>query len=85
MGSSDWVAAADALDRGLDLWRGSAFEDIEDSAVIRGVRVRLDEQRLVALETRAEALLAAGTRRRLRRNWNPWSRRIRSARACGRS
>lgn len=60
MGSGDWAAAADALDRGLRLWRGSAFEDIEDSAVIRGARVRLDEQRLVALETRAEALLASG-------------------------
>jgi DNA-binding SARP family transcriptional activator len=60
MGSSHWVAAAEAIDRGLHLWRGSAFEDIEDSALIRGVRVRLDEQRLVALETRAEALLAAG-------------------------
>lgn len=60
MGSSDWAAAAGALDRGLRLWRGSAFEDIEDSALIRGVRVRLDEQRLVALEARAEALLAAG-------------------------
>ncbi|NUR86406.1 MAG: AfsR/SARP family transcriptional regulator, partial [Nonomuraea sp.] len=45
---------AELLGRALDLWRGDPYADVPVPAP------HLEEQRLVALEDRAEALLAAG-------------------------
>ncbi|MGW4352166.1 AfsR/SARP family transcriptional regulator [Nocardia sp. NPDC004582] len=52
--------AAACFDTGLELWRGEAFVDAEESEVLRAAAVRLSEQRLEAVELRADALLALG-------------------------
>ncbi|TDC24725.1 AfsR/SARP family transcriptional regulator [Streptomyces sp. 8K308] len=48
------------LDEALGLWRGPAFAEYADAAFSRPVAARLDEQRLTALELRAEARLELG-------------------------
>jgi DNA-binding SARP family transcriptional activator len=53
------------LDEALSLWRGPAFADVEPSATVRSAADRLAELRLVALESRADALLAGGRHREL--------------------
>ncbi|MGB7447712.1 MAG: BTAD domain-containing putative transcriptional regulator [Ornithinimicrobium sp.] len=49
----------DRLDAALVLWRGPAWGDLADD-LARGEATRLEEQRLQALESRAESLLAQG-------------------------
>ncbi|NDL57927.1 tetratricopeptide repeat protein [Phytoactinopolyspora sp. XMNu-373] len=48
------------LTQALALWRGPALGDVADMEFARGSIVRLDEQRLVALEDLAEARLELG-------------------------
>ncbi|MBA9005062.1 BTAD domain-containing putative transcriptional regulator [Thermomonospora cellulosilytica] len=48
------------LDEALGLWRGPAFADFADEEFARAAAVRLEEQRLAALEDRAEARLELG-------------------------
>ncbi|MER7623833.1 BTAD domain-containing putative transcriptional regulator [Streptomyces sp. NPDC126503] len=51
------------LSEALGLWRGPAFADFRDEPFVREVVARLDEQRLDALEERAEARLELGEHR----------------------
>jgi DNA-binding SARP family transcriptional activator len=48
------------VDEALNLWRGPAYAEFQDQAWARGEISRLDELRLLAVERRAEALLALG-------------------------
>ena len=48
------------LDEALGWWRGPAYADFTDRPWARAEITRLDELRLLAVEKRAEALLAAG-------------------------
>ena len=48
------------LDAALALWRGPAYVEVADRRWARGEIDRLDELRLLAVERRAEALLALG-------------------------
>ncbi|MBB5490932.1 BTAD domain-containing putative transcriptional regulator [Nocardiopsis metallicus] len=59
------AARAKVLTRALDLWRGPAYADFEDESVIRASASRLDEERVEALEARAEALVEAGEHARV--------------------
>jgi len=54
------VAAAEALRAGLAIWRGRALSDLGAVAFAADAAVRLEEQRLDALEQRIEADLTAG-------------------------
>ena len=56
----DPAAAADALRRGLALWRGPPLADLAFEPFAPAAAARLEEQRLAALESRVEADLAAG-------------------------
>ncbi len=56
----DPAAAADALRRGLALWRGPPLADLAFEPFAQAAAARLEEQRLAALESRVEADLAAG-------------------------
>ncbi|MFI7449269.1 BTAD domain-containing putative transcriptional regulator [Nonomuraea sp. NPDC049714] len=53
-------ARADLLADALALWRGPAYADFRDEEFARIAAVRLDEQRLTALEEQAEARLELG-------------------------
>ena len=53
------------LDQALGLWRGPALADFDTVPSARAEAGRLEEQRLAALESRAEALLACGRHRDL--------------------
>uniref|UniRef100_UPI003F49960A BTAD domain-containing putative transcriptional regulator n=1 Tax=Nonomuraea bangladeshensis TaxID=404385 RepID=UPI003F49960A len=53
-------AKADVLTKALDLWRGPAFADFAYEDFVRPAANRLEEQRLAALEMRAEARLELG-------------------------
>jgi DNA-binding SARP family transcriptional activator len=57
--------AAAALRDALALWRGPALADIGDVPFAANERVRLEEERLAALEARIEADLAVGAHRNL--------------------
>ena len=46
------------LDAGLALWRGPAFADFGDHAIVRTEAARLEDLRLAAVESRVDALLA---------------------------
>ncbi|GLW05779.1 SARP family transcriptional regulator [Microtetraspora sp. NBRC 13810] len=48
------------LTAALELWRGPAFADFGDDSFARRVAGRLEEDRLAAVEERAEALLESG-------------------------
>ncbi|MDR2987193.1 MAG: AfsR/SARP family transcriptional regulator, partial [Nocardiopsaceae bacterium] len=48
------------LSDALALWRGPAFADFEDEPFATAAAIRLTEERLVALEDRADARLAVG-------------------------
>lgn len=48
------------LAEALDLWRGPAFADVPDSPTVRAEADRLDEARIVALESRIDADLELG-------------------------
>jgi DNA-binding SARP family transcriptional activator/pimeloyl-ACP methyl ester carboxylesterase/class 3 adenylate cyclase len=61
----DAASAVQLLDQALALWRGSALADIDSVPSVRSAAGRLDEERLAALESRGEALLACGRHRDL--------------------
>lgn len=56
----DPVAALDRLDAALGEWRGDAFAEFAETEWIRPEAVRLEELRLVAVETRIDAQLRVG-------------------------
>ncbi|MGA4543426.1 ATP-binding protein [Uniformispora flossi] len=57
---TDPAAALAALDAALALWRGDAYADFPDLAALREDADRLDELRLLAAESRLDALTALG-------------------------
>ena len=65
LAAGDGALAARRLDEALGLWRGAALADVDDAPFARGGGARLEEQRLAALESRAEARLACGGHREL--------------------
>jgi len=65
LAAGDGAAAARYLDQALGLWRGPALADFDTVPSARAEAARLEEQRLAALESRAEALLACGRHRDL--------------------
>jgi DNA-binding SARP family transcriptional activator/pimeloyl-ACP methyl ester carboxylesterase len=65
LAAGDAATAAEHLDRALALWRGPALAGFDTVPSARAEAGRLEEQRLAALETRAEALLACGKHRDL--------------------
>jgi len=65
LAAGDAATAAQRLDLALSLWRGPALSDLDSVPAARTEAARLDEKRLAALETRAEALLACGRHREL--------------------
>jgi DNA-binding SARP family transcriptional activator/pimeloyl-ACP methyl ester carboxylesterase len=65
LAAGDAVTAASRLDQALDLWRGPALAGLEAVPSVRAEAGRLEEERLAALESRAEALLACGRHRDL--------------------
>src|SRR5262245_645648 len=54
------LVAEGALDEALRLWRGPALADLRSTPHLANVAARLDEQRLDAVEARAEARLSRG-------------------------
>ncbi|MFB6441087.1 BTAD domain-containing putative transcriptional regulator [Streptomyces sp. NPDC056411] len=58
--SGEPAAAAATLSEALALWRGPALADVLDMGFARTEASRLDELRLIALESRIEADLAVG-------------------------
>ncbi|GAA2735250.1 AfsR/SARP family transcriptional regulator [Actinocorallia aurantiaca] len=58
--TTDARARVSLLDEALDLWRGPAYADVLDEPFARAAISRLDEERLTALEARAEAQLELG-------------------------
>ena len=50
--------ALDRFDAALAMWRGAAYEDVQDQSLARAEAARLDELRLAAIESRVEAILA---------------------------
>jgi hypothetical protein len=65
LAAGDGALAARRLDEALGLWRGPALADVDDAPFARAAATRLEEKRLAALESRAEALLACGRHREL--------------------
>ena len=65
LAAGDASTAAERLDQALSLWRGPALSDLDTVPAARTQAARLEEKRLAALETRAEALLACGRHREL--------------------
>ena len=53
-------ASVSRLDEALDLWRGTAYADLDDAPAVVAERAHLEELRLVALEDRAVARLSLG-------------------------
>jgi predicted ATPase/DNA-binding SARP family transcriptional activator len=64
-GAEDPRSKVTLLADALALWRGPAYADFADEEFARTAVVRLDEQRLTALEEHAEARLALGEHRLL--------------------
>jgi DNA-binding SARP family transcriptional activator len=60
-GDGDPAARAGRLRSALDLWRGPALADVAESRFTSAAAGRLEELRLLALERRIEADLAAGS------------------------
>lgn len=58
--AGDVKGAASDLRSALALWQGEAFADLDDVPALHAARVRLDEERMHALEERIEADLDAG-------------------------
>jgi DNA-binding SARP family transcriptional activator len=54
------ATAAQLLEEGLGLWRGSPFVDLENDPTVEGVRQRLDQVRLDVSRDRIDAELALG-------------------------
>jgi DNA-binding SARP family transcriptional activator/pimeloyl-ACP methyl ester carboxylesterase len=65
LAAGDTVAAARRLDEALGLWRGPALADVDAAPSARAEAGRLEEKRLAAEESRAEARLACGRHREL--------------------
>ena len=65
LAAGDASTAAERLDQALSLWHGHALSDVDTVPAARTEAARLEEIRLAALETRAEALLACGRHREL--------------------
>ncbi len=65
LAAGDAVTAAQRLDQALQLWRGPALADLDAAPFARAEAGRLEEERLAALESRAEALLDCGRHRDL--------------------
>src|SRR5580658_91531 len=65
LAAGDAATAATRLDQALALWRGPALAGFDTVPAARAEAGRLEEQRLAALESRAEALLAGGRHRDL--------------------
>jgi DNA-binding SARP family transcriptional activator/pimeloyl-ACP methyl ester carboxylesterase len=65
LAAGDGALAARRLDEALGLWRGAALADVDDAPFAQAEARRLEERRLAALESRAEALLACGGHREL--------------------
>ncbi|MFE2866616.1 BTAD domain-containing putative transcriptional regulator [Embleya sp. NPDC059259] len=65
LGEGDPAGAAETLGRALALWRGPALADAADASFAIGSAARLAEQRLGAIEDRAQAQLALGRSRGL--------------------
>ncbi|MEU7644445.1 BTAD domain-containing putative transcriptional regulator [Streptomyces huasconensis] len=59
-GAADARVRVDLLTSALELWRGPAYADFGDAEFVRASARRLAEQRLSALEERAEARVALG-------------------------
>lgn len=60
VGARHWAEASAALAAALACWRGPALADLRDSARLSAAAVRLDEQRLAALEALFDARLESG-------------------------
>jgi len=60
LADGDPAAAVRLLDEALRLWRGPALAGLDDAPSTRAEAARLEEERLAALESRAEALLGCG-------------------------
>jgi DNA-binding SARP family transcriptional activator/pimeloyl-ACP methyl ester carboxylesterase len=65
LAGGDAATAAQRLDQALQLWRGPALADLDAAPFARAEAGRLEEERLAALESRAEALLDCGRHRDL--------------------
>jgi DNA-binding winged helix-turn-helix (wHTH) protein len=65
LAAGEAALAAQRLDEALALWRGPALADVALAASVRAEAGRLEERRLAAQESRAEALLACGRHREL--------------------
>ena len=65
LAAGDDALAVRRLDEALGLWRGPALADVDDAPFARAEAARLEERRLAAVESRAEALLACGRHREL--------------------
>jgi DNA-binding SARP family transcriptional activator len=65
LASGDAAGAAQRLDQALGLWRGPALADVDAVPSVRAEAVRLEEERLAAVESQGEALLACGRHRDL--------------------
>jgi DNA-binding SARP family transcriptional activator/pimeloyl-ACP methyl ester carboxylesterase len=65
LAAGDAATAVNRLDLALGLWRGAALADFDMVPSARAEAGRLEEQRLAALESRADALLACGRHRDL--------------------
>jgi DNA-binding SARP family transcriptional activator/pimeloyl-ACP methyl ester carboxylesterase len=65
LAAGDAATATQRFDQALGLWRGPALAGFDSVPSARAEAGRLEEQRLAALESRAEALLAAGRHRDL--------------------
>ncbi len=63
--ADDPAAAGDELRAALALWRGHPFQDVDATGLLDAEITRLNELRLVALELRVDADLAAGYHREL--------------------
>ncbi|WP_203746013.1 AfsR/SARP family transcriptional regulator [Catellatospora bangladeshensis] len=60
LAAGDGAAALEVLAAAQALWRGGVLSDLAEAPFAQGEILRLSELRLVAAETHAEALLAAG-------------------------
>ena len=64
-GTAEPGRAVELYDRALDLWRGSAYGEFGGEWWLLADASRLNEMRVVAMEERAEALLALGHQHRV--------------------
>ena len=65
LAAGEAAVADQRLDQALSLWRGPALAGVDHAPFARAEAARLEETRLTALESRAEARLAGGRHREL--------------------